>query len=177
MDYLDVLDEFGKPTGEIKSRTAVHQDGDWHRGSHLWLVNSKNEILIQQRSASRQQWPNLWDKSAAGHVLAGEDALTTIVRETAEEIGINIPSEDFRYLFTVKISENFPNGEVSNEFVEVHFVKGDYHDFVLQAEEVQDAKWVPYLELEKMIAKNPENYNIHSVEANPVFAFLKEELK
>lgn len=41
MEYLDILDEEGNKTGEIKPRKEVHSNGYWHKGVHIWIINSK----------------------------------------------------------------------------------------------------------------------------------------
>ncbi len=176
MDYIDVLDKEGKLTGIVKTRTVVHQNSEWHRGAHVWILNSQNELLTQQRSANKHEHPNLWDNSAAGHVLAGEDSLSTIVRETAEELGINLAPAAFRLLFTLKMEEAFSDGTFSNEYDDIYFARADFSNFNLQTEEVQNAKWVHYLELEKMIKNNPENFYPRFEEYQKIFAFLREEL-
>ena len=46
-EYFDILDENGKKTGKTKLRKEVHKDGDWHKAVHVWIINDKNEILLQ----------------------------------------------------------------------------------------------------------------------------------
>lgn len=36
-ELFDVLDEQGHKTGEVKARSAVHRDGDYHRYA-LWVI-------------------------------------------------------------------------------------------------------------------------------------------
>lgn len=38
MEYLDIRDKNGHPTGVIKERSLVHADGDMHGTSHVWIV-------------------------------------------------------------------------------------------------------------------------------------------
>ena len=35
MEMFDIVDENGEPTGTVKERTKVHEDGDLHRTSHV----------------------------------------------------------------------------------------------------------------------------------------------
>jgi isopentenyldiphosphate isomerase len=58
MEYIDILDESGKPTGEKKSKKEVHEKGYWHRVVHLWLLNSRQELLIQKRSHEKDSYPD-----------------------------------------------------------------------------------------------------------------------
>ena len=86
MEYIDVLDENGVKTGEILSRREIHKRGLWHRAIVVAVINEKNEILLQQRSMNKDKNPGLWDISVAGHVSAGQDAISAAVREIYEEI-------------------------------------------------------------------------------------------
>ena len=45
MEWLDVVDQNGNPTGEVVSRDTAHEEGIWHRTSHVWLVRLKEEKL------------------------------------------------------------------------------------------------------------------------------------
>lgn len=67
MEFLDVLDENGKKTGVVRNRELIYKNGDWHRTVHVWLLNSKNELLIQKRASNKETFPNLWAISIAGH--------------------------------------------------------------------------------------------------------------
>ena len=47
---------------------SVYVAGDWHRAAHVWLFcQATGELLLQQRAACKDSWPNYWDISAAGH--------------------------------------------------------------------------------------------------------------
>lgn len=58
MEVLDILDKNGNRTGEVKPRKEVHSNGDWHKGFHIWIINSKKELLIQRRSPNKDVYPN-----------------------------------------------------------------------------------------------------------------------
>ena len=45
MEYLDILDKNGNKTGERKPRKEVHSKGYWHKGVHIWIINSKKEWI------------------------------------------------------------------------------------------------------------------------------------
>ena len=72
MEYLDILDENGKKTGQIALRKEVHSKGYWHKGVHIWIINSKKELLVQRRSANKDVYPNKLYISVAGHPVSGE---------------------------------------------------------------------------------------------------------
>lgn len=48
-EYFDVLDEKGKYTGEVETREKCHKEGLWHKAVVVFIVNSKNQVLLQCR--------------------------------------------------------------------------------------------------------------------------------
>ena len=51
-EYIEILDEEGISTGEIKERNAVHKDGDWHKVIQIFIVNGD---LIQENGVLQLQ--------------------------------------------------------------------------------------------------------------------------
>src|SRR5689334_10976696 len=108
-EQIDILDEQGKPTGEVDGIKSVHEKGLWHRTVHVWFVNSKKEILLQKRSHTSETYPHKWDISAAGHISAGQSSAIAALRETEEEIGINLLPEDLIFITTIINRVSFRN--------------------------------------------------------------------
>eukprot|EP00983_Pelagomonas_calceolata_P005225 170565-Pelagomonas_calceolata.AAC.1 len=48
-------------------RSVCHRDGLWHRAVYALLLNKKNELLIQKRSAQKKVSPGKWDLSAGAY--------------------------------------------------------------------------------------------------------------
>ena len=108
-ELIDVLDENGIKTGEILPRSEVHNRGLWHRIIVVAIVNDNNEVLMQQRSASKDKNPNKWDISVTGHISVGQDSLSAAFREINEEVAIDlgykVDVKDFRYMFSYRRQE------------------------------------------------------------------------
>ena len=109
---FDVLLADGSPTGNVKSRAAVHRDGDWHRALHLWVAGRDDEgkpfLMFQRRSAEKDSWPDRFDTTVGGHFRAGE-TLREALRETEEEIGLSVSLDALRSLGTrISITETPP---------------------------------------------------------------------
>lgn len=141
-EYFDVLDENGEFTNRVESREKCHKDGLWHKAVALFIINSKNQVLLQKRSANKRLWPNLWDITAGGHVLTGEFGFQSIIREIKEEIGIDINKNDITFI-GASTSQNIKNEIKNKHFNEYYIVNKDIDvsELVLQEEEVSDAKW------------------------------------
>ena len=54
MEYIDIFDENNNSIGAIKEKQQAHEDGNFHRTAHVWIINDKNELLLQKRSASKK---------------------------------------------------------------------------------------------------------------------------
>ena len=152
-EFFDVLDEQGNKTGKTKARAEVHRDGDWHRAVHIWIVNDKNEALLQKRSPNKDSHPNMWDISSAGHLIAGEDNLATAVREIKEELGVDVSASDLRLIGSRKKFGKYATSFINNEFQDVYLLRMslDVNKLRLQPEEVSEAKFVPIDELKHML--------------------------
>lgn len=100
MEYLDICDENGIPTGQTVSRAEAHDKGILHRTAHVWLVRKDGgawQILMQKRSQEKESFPGMYDTSAAGHISAGDEPLPSAQRELQEELGVPAGSQDLVY--------------------------------------------------------------------------------
>jgi len=160
MEYIDVIDEQGKNTGEKIEKSKIYNGEDsWHRTIHVMIVNSKNEVLLQKRSNSKRVCPGLWDLSISSHVKAGEECIDAVKREALEELGINIEEENLEYLFELK-SDNFEDGGVVyKEFCNVYILRLDIklEDMILQEEEVEAVKWMSLNDFAHMVSSKSKD--------------------
>ena len=104
MEWFDVVDENGIPTGKTVERSIAHRDGIAHRTAHIWIIRKgsegETEILLQQRSENKDSFPLQYDTSSAGHIRAGDEPLPSAVREMGEELGIRAEEKDFIFIGT-----------------------------------------------------------------------------
>ena len=174
-EYFDILDEDGHPTGKTKLRTKVHQDGDWHKAVHIWIVNDKQEVLLQKRSPNKDSNPNMWDISSAGHLSAGDDSLTGALREITEELGINIKPDQLQFIGTRKKASRYTQTFINNEFNDVYLLRLnlDLSKLHLQEEEVSAVKYVPLNEFKNMIKNKDKTLLMHEDEFEMLFKALE----
>ena len=131
-ELLDILDQNGSPTGESKKREDVHQLGLWHRTVHLWILNSKGQLLLQQRSKTKDTNPNLWDISVAGHIEKGQTPIQAVLREAEEEIGLVCEESEIEFLFSVQNIFIDPHTAVQDfESLKKEFIKASNRDLSL----------------------------------------------
>jgi isopentenyl-diphosphate delta-isomerase len=183
-EYLDVLDENGKATGTKKTKEEIHSLGDWHGTIQVWLINSNGEILMQKRSELKTSRPGKWDNSCAGHISAGESVLCAAARELQEELGINIKTEEFEHLYTLKTKQIEHNGDfINHQFNNTFLVKIDINidDIKLEEEEVSEVKFIHHSELEKHLRNETMDFDFYpdfyTYEINKLFEAIREGLK
>lgn len=159
MEYVDVLDENGIPTGEICTREQVHKEGKYHRAIIVAIVNEENKVLIQKRSKKKKKRAGMWDISVAGHIESGQDALSAAMRETGEEVEVtfrwDIAAKDFRYMFSYRCNETFDDGTIENQFYDFFIMREtnlkDASLVRVQEDEVEEVKLVSPAELSRLM--------------------------
>jgi GrpB-like predicted nucleotidyltransferase (UPF0157 family)/isopentenyldiphosphate isomerase len=142
-ELIDVLDSEGRPTGEAKQKMQILLNGDWRDVIHVWLVNNRSDLLVQQR-AKKGLWDNLWDVSVGGGVSASEAPIDTAQRELKEELGILVSTKDLRKLGVWKMTKPLPElGVNANEFSHTFLLLEniDVRDLSLRESEVKKVEW------------------------------------
>ncbi len=105
LELFDICGQDGMPTGHVKERSMVHQDGDLHRTVHIWVVRKRADggldVLLQKRSKDKDAYPGCYDVSSAGHVQAGDDFGSSAIRELREALlpgnrisGLSVSTKD-----------------------------------------------------------------------------------
>ena len=97
MEQVDIFDRQGRPTGVVRKRGEPLGQGEYLMAVGIWIVDEENNILLTQRSPEKRWAPGKWENTA-GHVQAGEDCVTAILREVQEETGLVLSREQLIYL-------------------------------------------------------------------------------
>ena len=149
MEYLDVVDDNGMPTGEVVSRETAHSEGIRHRTAHVWIVRKTDhgyEILLQKRSRNKDSFPGMYDTSSAGHIPAGDEPVESAIRELWEELGIIAMAEQLTYagMFRDQYEKEF-HGKMfrDNEVSRVYIYREpvEIEKLTLQESEVEEVRW------------------------------------
>eukprot|EP00903_Cladosiphon_okamuranus_P015063 g13936.t1 len=180
---LSVLTEPPRPAGFRKARGLVHADGDWHRSVHVWLHNSKGELVLQKRSSSKDTFPGMWDVSVGGHFTAGQGSLETAIKETSEELGLSCDEDSLRFVCTVATTAKgdtpLHGSFVCNEYKDVYLLRhdGPVEELSFSPSEVEDVKLVPMDQLrEALEAQDPSYIPRPDYYIKPLFEALKQAL-
>ncbi|WP_281647616.1 NUDIX hydrolase YfcD [Parendozoicomonas sp. Alg238-R29] len=89
-----IVDEENDVVGSA-TRSEMRAGRLCHRAVFVFVFNSDGELLIQERTMSKDVWPGAYDLAAGGVVDEGEDYDAAAARELEEEMGISgIPLEE-----------------------------------------------------------------------------------
>ncbi len=176
MEILDILDENGGLTGERRYREEVHQKGLWHRVVHIWILNSRGEVLIQKRAARKLTYPNLWVMSCEGHLSAGDTANQAVIKELQEELGLHVEASELQFLMGYKRQSVTNNGTYfGNHFIDVFLVRRDLNiaDLKLQEDEVAEVKWIKIDEMADRVRAKDPSFKDYPGQYPEIFDLLK----
>lgn len=183
MEYFDIVDEAGLPTGEIVSRADAHEQGIRHRTAHVWVireVDGRTQVLLQKRARNKDSFPGCFDTSSAGHIPAGCEPPASALRELQEELGIEAQREDLTFIGTFHIryekefyGKLFRDNEVSSVFLYRKAV--DETALVLQAEEVEEVRWFDLEELTALRKRNDPSVCVPTDGLNVLRFYLNGE--
>ena len=142
MELVDVYNDKHEKLNYTKDRKELKK-GEFRLSCFVWIINDKDELLIQQRASTSKKYPDYWE-TVSGGVEKDEDAITGIIRELDEELGIRVDKDNLRFIGSYARV---------NDFVEVFLLKTnmDIEDLKLQEDEVQTAKWVSIKEFENIL--------------------------
>ncbi|EKX48584.1 hypothetical protein GUITHDRAFT_151788 [Guillardia theta CCMP2712] len=149
----------GEPerAGISRQRKLVHTQGDWHRAIHIWLYDGQGNLIIQQRSEGKDTFPGKWDVSIAGHVSSGDSVIETAMKESKEELGLDIKKEELEYLGTIATSmagsSPITGDFLCNEYKDIFLLKYEGHldDLKFAPEEVQAVSRVDWRSLRQQL--------------------------
>ena len=152
MEFLDIVDENGVPTGAVIDRETAHRDGIRHRTAHVWLArkrDGKPELLLQKRSRNKDSHPGCYDISSAGHIPAGEDYVPSALRELKEELGLSARPDELldcglrRFQLQASFhGRPFRDDQVSRVFLLWRDAEPDA--LILQTSEVESVRWMDF---------------------------------
>lgn len=153
MEIWDIYDRNKQKTGKTIARGEDLGDGEYHLAVHIWIKNSEGKYLISRRAASRPTFPLMWE-CPGGSVLAGEDGLQGALRETKEEVGVDLSPENGELLFT-KVREAI-NGKKFHDILEawMFLYDGDVDLSRATTDETCEVRWMSKDEIRVLIAQD-----------------------
>ncbi|KAK2733918.1 isopentenyl-diphosphate delta-isomerase idi1 [Onygenales sp. PD_40] len=163
-----VLDDNDQPIGSASKKTCHLMTninrGLLHRAFSVFLFDSQNRLLLQQRASEKITFPDMWTNTCCSHPLGipGEtgaelEAAVQGVRRAAQrklnhELGIKaeqVPLEKFEFLTRIHYKAPSDGKWGEHEIDYILFIQADV-DLDVNANEVRDTKYVTADELKQM---------------------------
>lgn len=131
---LDQNDE-RQNTGKIAKRGKLVGEGFYVIGVNNQIINSKGEILVQKRSRLKSNNPLKWS-STNGLREIGENSVDAVIRESSEELGIEIDKDKVKFVDSRIAGDSL--------IVDIFFTLMDVkiEDIKIQEEEVEEIRFV-----------------------------------
>lgn len=147
MEIINYYDENNNKRLGKAERRYVHDNNLWHREVAVWVMNKDKEILLQRRSAKKENGANKLS-IVSGHIANNEVEINAALRELSEEIGLEYKEKDLIFLGIYKLEQN-----KNKCFSYTYFILTDkgIDEMIMQEDEVSELKYITISELEKRI--------------------------
>jgi isopentenyl-diphosphate delta-isomerase len=152
-EYVILVDEHDKELG-LMEKIEAHEKGILHRAFSVFILNSKQQLLLQQRALHKYHSGGLWTNTCCSHPRQGESNLDAAYRRLEEEMGMKAPLKKLLdFVYKAEFDNNMIEHELDHVFV-------GYSDFnpVINPEEVASYKWMNLGDLKKDMSDHPELY-------------------
>lgn len=147
---VNTLDQ-GQGTME---KMEAHRAGQLHRAFSVFILNSRGELLLQQRAHHKYHSGGLWTNTCCSHPREGEDVVDAGKRRLVEEMGMKCQiSKGFDFIYRSELD----GGLVEHEFDHVLFGMSDVAPQP-NADEVADYRYVTFSAIRKEMAEEPERF-------------------
>jgi isopentenyl-diphosphate delta-isomerase len=153
-EQLILVDDSDREIGYTPKTECHLGQGVLHRAFSIFVFNSANELLLQQRSASKMLWPGYWSNTCCSHPRRGETMATAVTRRLEQELGFTCPLE---YLYKFKYQAQFGTVGAEHELCSVYYGR---YDGPVDANVNEIAAWrfVGVEALERELASAPETF-------------------
>ncbi|KAG1055714.1 hypothetical protein G6F46_001325 [Rhizopus delemar] len=164
-----VIDENDNRIGADSKKTchlmSNISSGLLHRAFSVFLFDSQNRLLLQQRASEKITFPDMWTNTCCSHPLNTPSELveenqlgvrTAAQRKLEHELGIppeQVPLEKFKYLTRIHYVAPSDGQWGEHEIDYILFMKADV-TLSLNPNEIRDIKYVTPEELQEMF-KDP----------------------
>ncbi|MCZ8169867.1 MAG: isopentenyl-diphosphate Delta-isomerase [Flavobacterium sp.] len=144
-----------EPIG-LMNKLEAHEKAVLHRAFSVFVLNDKNEVMLQQRAHHKYHSPLLWTNTCCSHQRAGETNIQAGKRRLEEEMGF---VTELKELFHFIYKAPFDNGLTEHELD--HVMIGYYNgEPAINPEEVEGWKWMDIEAIREDMKNHPEIYTV-----------------
>ena len=150
-----LVDTNDNPIG-LMNKLEAHEKAVLHRAFSVFILNDKNELMLQQRAHLKYHSPLLWTNTCCSHQRENETNIQAGTRRLREEMGFETElKEMFHFIYKAP----FDNGLTEHELD--HVMLGYYNDMPnINKDEVERWKWMKIEDVKNDMITNPDQYTI-----------------
>ena len=169
-EQVILVNELDQQIG-LMPKLEAHERAILHRAFSVFILNDKNEIMLQQRAHHKYHSPLLWTNTCCSHQRDGETNIQAGSRRLYEEMGFKA---ELKELFSFIYKAPFDNGLTEHELD--HVMIGYYNDKpIINPEEVEDWKWMKIEDVQEDMLANPDDYTVwFKIIFDEFYHFLEE---
>ena len=152
-EYVVLVDELDNKVG-LMEKMEAHINPTLHRAFSIFIFNSKNEMLLQQRALSKYHTPGLWTNTCCSHPRDGESLHDATKRRLQEETGMQCElKEAFSFIYKADVMQGLVEHEFDHVFI------GTSDDLpIINKDEVESFRYDTVENIKADIERNPQNY-------------------
>ena len=140
----------------LMPKLEAHEKALLHRAFSVFVLNDKNEIMLQQRAQHKYHSPLLWTNTCCSHQREGESNIQAGTRRLYEEMGF---TTELKELFSFIYKAPFDNGLTEHELD--HVMIGYYNDAPnINSDEVESWKWMGIDAVKLDMEQYPDIYTV-----------------
>jgi isopentenyl-diphosphate delta-isomerase len=153
MHEVILVNEIDEAIGSMEKMEA-HEKALLHRAFSVFLFDTKGNMLLQKRAATKYHSPSLWTNACCSHPMPGEATEQAALRRLQEELGFTVAINK-AFHFTYKAA--FDNGLTEHEFD--HVFVGEYEGpMELNADEVSEVCYKSMSDIRAEIDHKSDHY-------------------
>jgi isopentenyl-diphosphate delta-isomerase len=152
-EFVILVDEHNNEIG-LMEKLEAHQKALLHRAFSIFILNSKGELLLQQRALNKYHSGGLWTNTCCSHPRANEQTIDAAHRRLKEEMGFDCElTEKFSFLYKAPFDNGLTEHELDFIFV------GEFNDVPnINPEEVNDYTWMMIDDVLSDLKQFPNKY-------------------
>jgi isopentenyl-diphosphate delta-isomerase len=140
----------------LMPKLEAHEKAILHRAFSVFVLNKKNEIMLQQRANIKYHSPLLWTNTCCSHQREGETNVQAGSRRLFEEMGFKTNLKElFHFIYKASVDNGLTEHELDHVMI-------GYYDAEpkINPEEVESWKWMTIEDVLADIKLQPEIYTV-----------------
>jgi len=154
-EQVILVNENDEPIG-FMNKLEAHEKALLHRAFSIFILNNKNEIMLQQRGYQKYHSPLLWTNTCCSHQRKGESNLAAGNRRLYEEMGFQTELKElFHFIYKAPFDNGLTEHELDHVMIGYFNEEPQINDY-----EVESWKWMGIDAVKEDMVQNPSLYTV-----------------